>query len=148
MASTVSWFTCAYPVALSKKTNLRQTIEATRDTLHSVPEKGIGYGILRYLAGHTEIVRDHADVLFNFLGDITGQSDPHAPLSLLGLKTTSDIADDFPQESPLALSIHIEYGRLSVSITWHPGEFEEQQMTELLEQYISTLHTVVALCMK
>ncbi|NML37861.1 amino acid adenylation domain-containing protein [Chitinophaga sp. G-6-1-13] len=66
---TVGWFTTMYPVLLDltyARDPVRQLI-AVKESLHRVPGKGIGYGILRYLCGRPYQLQPQ--IGFNYLGD-------------------------------------------------------------------------------
>jgi amino acid adenylation domain-containing protein/non-ribosomal peptide synthase protein (TIGR01720 family) len=66
---TVGWFTTMYPVVFDmryREDSLRHLVEV-KETLHRVPNKGIGYGILRYLLGKD--YRLTPAITFNYLGD-------------------------------------------------------------------------------
>ncbi len=74
ISRTVGWFTTIYPVAIAVKhpdDAIRQLIEV-KETLHRIPNKGIGYGILRYLSGKPY---DHQpEITFNYLGDFGAEA--------------------------------------------------------------------------
>ncbi|HYC29400.1 MAG TPA: condensation domain-containing protein, partial [Chitinophagaceae bacterium] len=61
ISRTVGWFTTIYPLSLTIGNNIERTIIDTKDTLNRVPNKGIGYGLLRRPVTKREIV-------FNYLG--------------------------------------------------------------------------------
>jgi non-ribosomal peptide synthase protein (TIGR01720 family) len=66
VSRTVGWFTSIYPVRLSVKSGvpLDASLQSVKSQLRRMPDKGIGYGLLRdQLAG-----LPHANVLFNYLG--------------------------------------------------------------------------------
>jgi tyrocidine synthetase III len=66
---TIGWFTTLYPVLLDMQYNpdiTRQLIEV-KESLHRVPNKGIGYGVLRYLSGKK--YKLEPEITFNYLGD-------------------------------------------------------------------------------
>ncbi|MCP4147041.1 MAG: non-ribosomal peptide synthetase, partial [bacterium] len=53
---TVGWFTSQYPVLLDlyhvpgdKPDNLSNTVKSVKETLRRIPNKGINYGVLKYL---------------------------------------------------------------------------------------------------
>ncbi len=52
ISRTVGWFTTMYPVILEidPQQDYGYTLKSTKETLRRVPSKGIGYGILQYLA--------------------------------------------------------------------------------------------------
>ena len=48
LSRTVGWFTSQYPVRLKTRNNLRDTLIGIKETLRTIPDHGIGYGLLRY----------------------------------------------------------------------------------------------------
>jgi len=66
ISRTVGWFTTISPVSLQRgqTTELDEEIERLR----RVPRNGIGYGLLRYLSGRSELGERHSEVAFNYLG--------------------------------------------------------------------------------
>jgi amino acid adenylation domain-containing protein/non-ribosomal peptide synthase protein (TIGR01720 family) len=66
VSRTIGWFTSIYPVRLSLEPSARLdgSLQSVKNQLRQVPEKGIGYGLLRdQLTG-----LPRAEVLFNYLG--------------------------------------------------------------------------------
>ena len=63
LSRTVGWFTSMYPVGLECAPGLSDgdLIKGTKEGLRGIPDKGLGYGVLRYLSGDRELA---------------GQSDP------------------------------------------------------------------------
>jgi amino acid adenylation domain-containing protein/non-ribosomal peptide synthase protein (TIGR01720 family) len=75
VSRTVGWFTCVFPVRLELKPGLSnaEAIRSIKGQLRQIPNKGIGYGLLRYLcpdAATRETLRrlPRAEVSFNYLG--------------------------------------------------------------------------------
>ena len=145
MAATVGWFTTVHPVALRSKDSLPETLLSVRQSLASVPGKGIGYGILRHLAGGKDIAFPHADVLFNFLGDATSGKDASL-LDILRLGSPHDVANDFPQEAVLALTAYTRNGALHVTLNWHPQEVHEEEASGFMDLLLESLRSITALC--
>jgi amino acid adenylation domain-containing protein/non-ribosomal peptide synthase protein (TIGR01720 family) len=66
VSRTVGWFTCIYPARLFLKPGARldASLQSVKSQLRQIPDKGIGYGVLRnHLTGLPQ-----AQVLFNYLG--------------------------------------------------------------------------------
>src|SRR6185312_2598708 len=70
---TVGWFTTLYPVVV----DLRQVYErgaalkAVKEQVRRIPQRGIGYGVLRYLGeevGAKLKEQEEAELSFNYLG--------------------------------------------------------------------------------
>ncbi|HZI58071.1 MAG TPA: amino acid adenylation domain-containing protein, partial [Verrucomicrobiae bacterium] len=71
VSRTIGWFTSIYPVRLSVKpgAGLDVSLQSVKNQLRQIPEKGIGYGLLRdQLAELSQAGVPHANVLFNYLG--------------------------------------------------------------------------------
>ena len=71
VSRTVGWFTSIYPVRLSLKSGARldAQLQSVKHQLRQIPDKGIGYGLLRdQLTELPQAGVPHANVLFNYLG--------------------------------------------------------------------------------
>lgn len=74
LTRTVGWFTTIFPV-LFEVQNSSTSLDVLRDVkeqLRAVPNRGIGYGLLRYLNGRADQLARaaHAEVRFNYLGQV------------------------------------------------------------------------------
>ncbi len=68
---TVGWFTSVYPVVLkvSRPEDTGYQIKLTKDSLRKVPNKGIGYGLLKHLREEKgEPWKLHPEIGFNYMG--------------------------------------------------------------------------------
>jgi amino acid adenylation domain-containing protein/non-ribosomal peptide synthase protein (TIGR01720 family) len=69
LSRTVGWFTTIFPVRLERAPGgPGEALKAVKEQLRRVPNRGIGYGILRYLRG--EDLPSAAEVSFNYLGQL------------------------------------------------------------------------------
>jgi amino acid adenylation domain-containing protein/non-ribosomal peptide synthase protein (TIGR01720 family) len=88
---TVGWFTTHYPVLLDlgTATDPGAALKLIKERLRAVPNRGIGYGLLRYLSGVQEIVErlralPQPEVSFNYLGQLDQalpETSPFGPAS-------------------------------------------------------------------
>jgi len=62
---TVGWFTTLYPLCLTVRKDIRETVIGNIEAIREVPHKGIGYGAIH---GYDKLPK----VLFNYLGRIGG----------------------------------------------------------------------------
>ncbi|MBO0797273.1 MAG: non-ribosomal peptide synthetase, partial [Blastocatellia bacterium] len=75
MWRTMGWFTTHFPVLLDLGTSADSgaALKVIKERLRAVPNRGIGYGVLRYLSRNEEIVErlraaPQPEVSFNYLG--------------------------------------------------------------------------------
>lgn len=76
---TVGWFTSVFPVVIEDitETDIKRDLIRVKENLHRIPNKGVGYNILRFLDGEegTDYSPDRtARISFNYLGEVGGQA--------------------------------------------------------------------------
>jgi non-ribosomal peptide synthase protein (TIGR01720 family) len=68
---TVGWFTCLYPVYLRRPASATAgaTLVSVKQQVRTIPRRGIGYGLLRYLRPERRLASfPPAEISFNYLG--------------------------------------------------------------------------------
>jgi len=71
LSRTVGWFTSIFPVRLELPATGRwspvEALQCVKEQLREIPQRGVGYGILRYLGQELRGIPE-APILFNYLG--------------------------------------------------------------------------------
>ncbi|WP_309500775.1 condensation domain-containing protein, partial [Streptomyces shenzhenensis] len=162
LSRTVGWFTSLFPVRLDAGgarwreildggPALGRALNTVKAQLRALPDRGIGYGLLRYLNPRTEAVLaggSRPELCFNYLGRYTtGDEGDWAVLSDPDL--TLPVADaDMALPHPLALNAVTEDGpagpRLLASWTWASRHFEAGQVEALGRTWFRMLRALVA----
>ncbi|HEY6122826.1 MAG TPA: condensation domain-containing protein, partial [Pyrinomonadaceae bacterium] len=77
LSRTVGWFTTIFPVLLDcgDDESPLEALRFVKEQLRKIPNRGIGYGLLRYASGDSTIAnklqsRLQADLRFNYLGQV------------------------------------------------------------------------------
>lgn len=141
----VGWFTTVHPVVLTAGADAPSTIDGVRRTLAAVPDKGLGFGLLRHVAGMKNLGDYEADVLFNYLGDASGEG--HGPLRLERIGLPGDVGPDYPQQAKLAVTGLVSEGCLRLTVEGHREEFRTESLEDLLRALTRQLREVIACCM-
>ncbi|EPK4079069.1 non-ribosomal peptide synthase/polyketide synthase [Pseudomonas aeruginosa] len=150
LSRTVGWFTSLFPLRLTPAADLGESLKAIKEQLRGVPDKGVGYGLLRYLAGEEAAARLAAlpqpRITFNYLGRFDRQFDGAA---LLVPATESAGAAQDPC-APLANWLSIEGqvygGELSLHWSFSREMFAEATVQRLVDDYARELHTLIEHC--
>jgi amino acid adenylation domain-containing protein/non-ribosomal peptide synthase protein (TIGR01720 family) len=148
---TVGWFTSMYPVAIQVKAGLETTqqLVAVKETLHRVPNKGIGYGILRYLG--QQPYRLAPELSFNYLGDFGSGVKAEGGQQLFAF--SGDYhgqvnAPQMPRSSLLEVNGMIVGGKISMSVTYSHRQFKAETIEKLLlayqQQLLALIHKLAA----
>ncbi|WP_280476886.1 non-ribosomal peptide synthetase [Nocardia asiatica] len=142
VARTVGWFTSVYPVAVDLAgidltdafgggAAAGAAIKATKEQLRALPDKGIGFGMLRYLVPDTAAALAHAptpQISFNYLGRASTGGEAQAWLPRRFAATQDDRA-------PLAAAVDINavLTDAGLEVTWaYAGRlFDRAEIDEL-----------------
>ncbi|MFC8042639.1 amino acid adenylation domain-containing protein [Nocardia sp. NPDC057353] len=154
LARTVGWFTTVHPVALDLTgidladafaggPAAGAAIKAVKEQLRAVPDKGIGYGMLRYLNPETAAALAGAptpQLSFNYLGRAeTDESGPWLPRRFAATQ------DD---RAPLAAAIDINAVRTAagLEVTWAYAArlLTAAEIAELAELWDAALRAIAA----
>ena len=150
LSRTVGWFTSLFPVQLTPAAGLGESIKAIKEQLRSVPDKGVGYGLLRYLAGEAAGAQLAAlptpRITFNYLGQFDRQFDEQA-LFVPAAESAGQAQD---QDAPLANWLSIEGqvygGELNLQWTYSREMFDAHTLEALVEDYQQELCALIEHC--
>jgi amino acid adenylation domain-containing protein/non-ribosomal peptide synthase protein (TIGR01720 family) len=151
LAHTTGWFTAAYPVRLTPAQELGLSVKQVKEQLAAIPDKGIGYGLLRHLNPQTVPVLARfpaPQVLFNYLGRLEASEDT-ADWSVIGTELAHE-ADhpDTPVTHAIGLKLsnldHEDGLRLQAHWTWPEALFTEEDMRSLTETWAQVTAELVA----
>ena len=151
LTRTLGWFTSLFPVRLTPAESLATSIKQIKEQLRAVPDKGLGFGALRYLGD--EATRQAFSELpvpritFNYLGQIDGSFDQ--PDVLFGPATESAGAEqspDAPLGNWLTLNGQVFGGELQMGWTFSPLMFEASQIDALSQAFTRELKALVEHC--
>ena len=142
VSAAVGWFTSMWPFVLSGRGAWSERIRSVKDAMRAVPERGVGYGVLRYLQGRMPAVL-MPRVSFNYLGvfDAGGQ----ALFCGVADGPTGDTAASH-LGSPFDLDVvgEVSGGCLRVSFHFHRSAQTPEQRAQLVAAFGRDLEAAVA----
>lgn len=148
---TVGWFTSIYPVLLdmSHEQDLSRQIKEVKETLHRVPNGGIGYGILKYLTAREnkkEITfKLEPRICFNYFGefdrDVEQMSFGIAKESVGKMQSSED-----NMEYEWEINGMIKNGRLEMTIGYNTKQYNSETIKRLFNRYRMELNRVISYC--
>ncbi len=146
---TIGWFTAVYPVILDmeKSDDLGYLIKNTKEELRRVPNKGIGYGILKHLTPN-ELKEDidfklEPEICFNYLGQFDKDVDDSL-LKMSNLKSGSEISTLNLNKDEISINGMITNGKLNFTFTFNLCKFAEREIERLAESYMVYLGQVIS----
>lgn len=151
ISRTVGWFTSMYPVLIDLNTagaELGTAVKTVKDTLGRIPDKGIGYGILKYMTPSEQKsirFRQAPEISFNYLGQFNDTEDQHT-FSLSGLASGHDITPTWQREQAVEMSAMAAQNKLHFSLSYPPSRFRKETMEQLLQTLQQYLRDIMAHC--
>jgi amino acid adenylation domain-containing protein/non-ribosomal peptide synthase protein (TIGR01720 family) len=153
LSRTVGWFTTIFPVLLTLEgSEPGEALKSIKEQLRAIPNRGVGYGLLRYLSGDQEIAAQlrqlpQAEVSFNYLGQFDQLLPEGAPFG----PATESVG---PARSPrgarrylLEINAFISGGRLQLDWTYSERIHHHETIEYLAQNYSSALRALIAHCL-
>jgi amino acid adenylation domain-containing protein/non-ribosomal peptide synthase protein (TIGR01720 family) len=147
LTRTVGWFTTMYPVVFDETfENISGGIKLVKETLRQVPNKGIGYGLLKHIANRDRLpLHIQPEISFNYLGQFQqGQGDGFGQSSISTGQAVSPLTT-----SSYSLSINgmVMNGKLRIIFGYNPHQFDLSSVEAAANRYKLRLLDIVAHCM-
>ncbi|SDM61226.1 non-ribosomal peptide synthetase [Allokutzneria albata] len=136
LSRTVGWFTTMFPVSLHLPgSGWGEVLKSVKEQLRAVPQRGIGYGALRYLGGDTGL--DAApQVSFNYLGRF---DDSQGALAL-------DTDPSAPRAHMLDVVGVVEKGALAFTWYYSDALHDDDTIRGLADEMLVALREIIAHC--
>jgi len=151
ISRTIGWFTSTYPLVLnvSYENNLGRQIKEVKETIRKIPNRGIGYGILKYLSGkeNKEDIRFQLNPQFSF--NYLGQFD--VDVSRMTFEIAEQSAGDAlspegERESEFYISGMIANNRLILTITYNRNHYRHETISTLIGYIQTQLTHIIDYC--
>ncbi|MCP4149613.1 MAG: hypothetical protein GY757_17840, partial [bacterium] len=152
---TVGWFTTQYPVLLDlkqaaggKQDNIPYTIKSVKETLRQIPNKGINYGILRYLtakeppAAGQPSAPEVPEISFNYLGQFDKQNAAQL-FEMSGMNHGDDVSPEMEPTALIEINGVAEPGGLSMTFSYNPLQLQNDTIERLATHFKSNLQKII-----
>ncbi|MGY4638738.1 non-ribosomal peptide synthetase [Pseudomonas sp. TE24901] len=152
LTRSVGWFTSAYPLRLTPQAGQGDSIKAIKEQLRGVPHKGLGYGVLRYLAEdgvkHAMAALPTASITFNYLGQFDQSFGSDALFHPLDESAGLAHDPDAPLPNELSVDSQVYGGELVLRWTFSRERHDQHTIRELADAYLAELQGLVAHCLQ
>ena len=154
VSRTVGWFTTIYPVRLEVRQawSEGETLKQIKEQLRRIPQRGIGYGLLRYLSRDEGIrqqlqAQPQAEVVFNYLG----QFDQHLREGALFSPARESVGHSHSQHGRrhhlLEINGSISGGRLRMEFSYSSAVHQHATIERVAGEFIAALRALIAHCL-
>jgi non-ribosomal peptide synthase protein (TIGR01720 family) len=150
---TVGWFTSTYPVALHMGAAqlLSVQIKDVKETVRKIKNKGIGYGILKYMTAKENLgslrFNRQPEISFNYLGqfdeDITNKV-----FTVESALKSEDMSLLYTRTHTLEFSGMVSGGCLSMTVNYNKKEFKTVTIENLMNNLKQNIIAIILHCVE
>jgi amino acid adenylation domain-containing protein/non-ribosomal peptide synthase protein (TIGR01720 family) len=152
VSRTVGWFTTMFPILLEvgEGSDPGETLKLIKEQLRGVPQRGIGYGLLRSMRGaegqaaKLEVMQK-AEIIFNYLGQLDQILDPSM---YVPAKESSGPQQDLGSRRTHLLEVYgsVAEGCLQLKWTYSENIHNEATIKQLAQACVDALHRLIEHC--
>ncbi|ASS74677.1 hypothetical protein CIG75_06625 [Tumebacillus algifaecis] len=151
---TVGFFTSIYPVLLDIGFDKRlgEQIKAVKEQLRAIPNKGVGYGILRHLCQVGSVAErlkslPQADISFNYLGQFDQQVSGDAWFGFASESIGSPRAQSGSRSHSLQVSATVLSGELEVVWEFSKNLHKRETIELIAQNFLAELQALIEHCL-
>ena len=150
-SQSVGWFTTTYPLALAcDGADTGAVICQVKERLRAVPQRGFGFGVLRYLAQQPQLAEAEraapAQLIFNYLGQFDQTVNAASTLRVAPEHTGEAVDPRRLRHCPLGLNGKVAGGMLGFTLDFSTQEFERADIERLAALMAAGLREVITHC--
>ncbi|MBN3876528.1 MAG: non-ribosomal peptide synthetase [Nostoc sp.] len=153
LSRTIGWFTTIFPVLLElgATENLADALKSVKEQLRAIPNKGIGYGLLRYLSQDAEIAAQlqtlpQAEISFNYLGQFDQLLNTSSWMQLASESTGHSHGLQNNRAHLLDINSVITEERLQINWAYSKNIHQHATIESLAQEFVKTLLGLIAHC--
>ncbi|HKG80043.1 MAG TPA: condensation domain-containing protein, partial [Pyrinomonadaceae bacterium] len=152
LTSTVGWFTTIFPVRCLKVNgeSIVATLKKVKEVLRSLPNKGLGYGVLKYLAegnGTLKQLRESPEPLVSL--NYLGQLDQAVPEELGFTAARESMgpmqSDRGPRSNLLDFSAGVLGGNFWIGCTYSTNLYQRETVEKITSAFLEALKSLATL---
>jgi len=151
LARTVGWFTAVFPILLDleRTTEPGTALKRVKETLRGVPDRGIGFDLLRFLGGEPGAALRSLpvpEVVFNYLGQLDAGAAGDGSFRLSGEPAGPSRHPRQVRSHLLEIDGSVSGGRLQVAWTYSADRHLRSTIEALAQRFLVSLRELLAHC--
>jgi amino acid adenylation domain-containing protein/non-ribosomal peptide synthase protein (TIGR01720 family) len=152
VSRTVGWFTSIFPVRLEltdsgENWQPGEALKSVKEQLRRIPQRGVGYGILRYLGGDGALQsRPEPAMVFNYLGQFDRAVEGSKLLRFANESSGRWHSPKQQRRHVLEINSLVMKDRLELEFTYNPKLHDEKNMQQFADGFLNALKEVIAHC--
>ncbi|MDZ8064929.1 MAG: amino acid adenylation domain-containing protein [Nostoc sp. DedQUE08] len=154
LSRTVGWFTTIFPVIveLGIIDDLGTALKSVKEQLRVIPNKGIGYGLLRYLNVDAEISAQleripQAEISFNYLGQFAQVVNTFSLMQIANEPSGNSQSLQGQRHYLLDINAIITNEQLQIDWTYSSNIHQHETIENIAQEFVEILQELIAHCL-
>ncbi|NIA31613.1 MAG: AMP-binding protein, partial [Actinobacteria bacterium] len=150
VSRTIGWFTTLYPVFLKVDRDLavKDVVRSIRDQMKQLPDNGIGYGLLRYLAPEDDMRKKlgampQPQVSFNYLGQFDQLMDASSPFKPAGESKGPEHSAKAQRANLIDVTAVVSGEKMYINFSYSKNIHKKMTIEAVLNSFIETLKKMI-----
>ncbi|MBK8549760.1 MAG: amino acid adenylation domain-containing protein [Ignavibacteria bacterium] len=147
---TAGWFTNLYPVLLESglSKGVGDRISSVKEQLRRIPDKGLGYGVLKYINKDEKLSGKAWEIVFNYLGQLDNVISSGKWLSGAGESSGEFTSEENIKSETLSVNGMVQEGELILNWSYSSRHYEKKTIAAIVERYQSNLELLISHCIE
>ncbi|UCM94175.1 MAG: amino acid adenylation domain-containing protein [Candidatus Megaira endosymbiont of Mesostigma viride] len=150
VSRTIGWFTTVFPIKLKiEGGGYREYIKTIKEQLRQIPNKGIGYGVLRYLGSEdiqSQLACTTPEIVFNYLGQWNSSEQTNGMFTFGDESIGSSVDLKNTRAHILEINSHVTHGQFRVVFGYSGNVYSGSVIKQLATCYIDHLKGIIEHC--
>ncbi|MDK1290423.1 non-ribosomal peptide synthetase [Pseudoalteromonas umbrosa] len=151
LSQTVGWFTTNYPVTLflpDGSLDIEAFICASKEQYRTIPNKGIGFGVLKYMAKDPIVSNlELPELVFNYLGQFDQVVNENNSFSVAQESSGQAASTDRVNRYPLVLNGMVAQDKLKFTLAFDENLYSADRMNLLMQEFEQAVADIVSHCL-
>ncbi|WP_297823662.1 non-ribosomal peptide synthetase [Segetibacter sp.] len=146
---TVGWFTNLYPVLLDTEGMKTESewIKGVKRQLRQIPDKGLGFGVLKYINKEASLQKDCWDIVFNYLGQVDTVVAKEGLISGASESAGTNLGEDLVLTEKISINCIIRGSQLLISWRYSSSYYNEETIKIIAERFKDHLQKIIIHCL-
>jgi non-ribosomal peptide synthase protein (TIGR01720 family) len=148
LSRTVGWFTSLFPVLIEidSTNDSGSLLKSVKEQLRRVPNRGLVYGVLRYLPKTLTDGPRQPDLKFKYFGQLATLLSSDSLFNLSSLARGAERDSGQERSCLIEVSSAVAAGQLQLSYTYSENIHRRETIERLSSNLIATLRNIIAHC--
>ncbi|MBX9258921.1 non-ribosomal peptide synthase/polyketide synthase, partial [Desmonostoc muscorum CCALA 125] len=156
LSRTIGWFTTIFPVVLKlaaiDKNNFGNALKSVKEQLRAIPNKGIGFGLLRYLNFDAEILAQlqtipTSEISFNYLGQFAQVLNTSSLMEPASESSGQSQSLQGQRSCLLEINAIITNKRLQIDWIYSSNIHQNTTIEKIAEEFVCCLQEIITHCL-